>query len=156
MSAKITPEKAAAKEAVAEKKERLLELTKAFCDQYLDDEYWVVIGKLINKMARKRTVPFLYGRLDIWAAATIHAVGTINFLFDRSNQPHASVGDICAYFGTSQSTTTQKSKRIRDMFRMSYFDPEFSTASTAADNPLRDMILIDGLLVPRDMFKKGQ
>lgn len=156
MPAKITPEKAAAKDTVTEKKERLLELTKAFCDQYLDDEYWVVIEKLINKMARKRAVPFLSGRLEIWAAAVIHALGTVNFLFDRSNRPYASVGDICAYFGTSQSTTTQKSKRIRDMFRMSYFDPEFSTASTAADNPLRDMILIDGLMVPRDMFKKGQ
>ena len=30
-------------------------------------------------MARKREVPFVARRIEIWAAAVIHARGTINF-----------------------------------------------------------------------------
>ena len=42
--------------------------------------------KLIRKMSRKRNVPFLSGRMEIWAAAVIHALGSINFLFDTSKK----------------------------------------------------------------------
>jgi hypothetical protein len=35
-------------------------------------------------MSRKRNVPFLSGRMEIWTAAVIHALGSINFLFDTS------------------------------------------------------------------------
>ncbi|HHY95157.1 MAG TPA: hypothetical protein GX513_09130 [Firmicutes bacterium] len=115
----------------------------------------MVIEKLIGRMARKRNAPFLSGKIETWAAAVIHALGMVNFLFDQSTRPFVSVGDICGYFGTSQSTTTQKSKQIRDMFKMGYFDPEFSTASTAADDPLRNLVLVNGLLVPLDMLKGG-
>jgi len=83
----------------------------------------------------------------------VHAIGTVNFLFDKSNKPYASVGDICSYFKTNQSTTVQKSKLIRDMFKMTYFDPEFSTATNAKDNPLNDLVFINGLLIPKDMLK---
>lgn len=42
---------------------------------------------MIHKMARKRDVPFVTGRIEIWAAAVIHALGTVNFLFDKASQP---------------------------------------------------------------------
>jgi hypothetical protein len=61
------------------------------------------------------------GKLEIWAAGIIHAIGTVNFLFDKSFEPYISVHDICEYFGATQSTTSQKSKVIRDMFKMGYF-----------------------------------
>lgn len=138
---------------VNEKKQQLIDLTKGFCDKFLDKEYEQVIRKMINKMARKRSVPFLSGKIDIWAAAIVHAIGTVNFLFDNSNKPYASVGDICGYFKTNQSTTVQKSKLIRDMFKMTYFDPEFSTARNAESNPLNHLVFINGLPVPIDMLK---
>ncbi|MFH1453962.1 MAG: DUF6398 domain-containing protein, partial [Armatimonadota bacterium] len=53
-------------------------------------EYEQLIQKLINKMARKRNVPFIFGKIEIWAAAVIHAAGTINFLFDNSQSLHIS------------------------------------------------------------------
>ncbi|MFC6332606.1 DUF6398 domain-containing protein [Paenibacillus septentrionalis] len=40
---------------------------------------------------------------------------------------NVSVHEICEYFGTGQSTTSQKSNMIRDMFKMGYFGGEFST-----------------------------
>lgn len=105
-------------------------------------------------MNRKKQVPFLTGRIEIWAAAVIHALGTINFLFDKSNQPYASVTDINGYFGTKQSTISQKSKKIRDMFNMTYFDSDFSIESVNRESPFNNLSLVNGFIVPQDMVKE--
>jgi hypothetical protein len=140
------------KEKVEEKKAELLKLTIEFSKKYLSEEYDDVIKKLINKMARKREVPFVSGRIEIWAAAVIHALGTINFLFDKSSQPYVSATDINEYFGTKQSTTSQKSKKIRDMFNMTYFDSTFSIDSVDQNSPFNNLSIVNGLIVPQDML----
>ena len=104
--------------------------------------------KLIDKMSRKRQVPFLSGRLEIWAAAVVYALGQINFLFDKNFEPYVSATDLCNYFRTSQSTTSQKAKIIRDIFKMRYFDEEFSTERMQKENPLKEFVMVDGLVVP--------
>ncbi|WP_139194312.1 DUF6398 domain-containing protein [Bacillus sp. MUM 13] len=144
------------KEKIEEKKKELLKLTKEFSSQFLNKEYEELIEKLINKMARKREVPFLSGRIEIWAAAVIHALGTINFLFDKSAQPFVPVTDILEYFGTKQSTTSQKSKKIRDMFNMNYFDSDFSIKSIIQDSPFNDLSILNGLYVSQDIFDDPQ
>jgi hypothetical protein len=123
-------------------------MTDKFADSYLDEEYKMLCRKLIDKMSRKRQVPFLSGRLEIWAAAVVYALGQINFLFDKNFEPYVSATDLCNYFGTSQSTTSQKAKKIRDMFKMRYFDEEFSTEKMQKANPLNEFVMIDGLIVP--------
>jgi hypothetical protein len=140
------------KEAVKEKTEQLIEMTAGFCDECLDEEYKELCEKLIRKMSRKRTVPFMTGRMDIWAASVIYALGSINFLFDKNTQPYATADDICDYFGTKKSTTSQKSKVIRDMFKMSYFDDEFSTGRMREKNPFNSFVMIDGMIVPKSVL----
>lgn len=105
-------------------------------------------------MARKRDTLFVTGRIEIWAAAVIHALGTVNFLFDKASQPYVSVTDICQFFGTKQSTTAQKSKKIRDMFNMTYFDGNFSTGTVDQSNPFNNLTMIDGLLIPKGMLQE--
>ena len=51
------------------------------------------------------------------------------------------------YFGTSKSTVSQKAKLIRDMFKMGYWDKEFSTNRMREDNPFSDLVMVDGLMV---------
>jgi hypothetical protein len=70
-------------------------MTAAMCQQHLDAEYEQLRHKLIAKMARKRMVPFLSGRVEISAAGIVYALGSINFLFDKSFPPYATVLD-CA------------------------------------------------------------
>ena len=123
------------KNVIEEKTKTLIEMTAEFCITYLDEDYKQLCEKLIRKMSRKRNVPFLYGRIDIWAAAIVYALGQINFLFDRSFEPYANVEDICNYFGTSKSTTSQKAKLLRDMFKMGYWDSEFSTTNMKKSKP---------------------
>jgi hypothetical protein len=85
----------------------LIKMTDEFCDKYLDEDYRQLCRNLILKMSRKQNVPFLSGRLEIWAGAVIHSLGTINFLFDRNSKPYVTVDDISNHFGTSKSTVSQ-------------------------------------------------
>ena len=138
------------KQHVQDLQRQLTERTAAFCQQHLDQEYARLCQKMIGKMARKRTVPFLSGRREIWAAAIVYALGGINFLFDQSFPPHVSSDSLCEYFGVSRRTVSQKAKLIRDMFKLGYHDPEFSTEHMRQNNPLARLALVDGFLVIRE------
>ncbi len=131
------------------KKNILIEQVSDFCDKNLDNEYKELCLKMIEKMARKRTVPFLSGKLEIWAAAIIYAIGQINFLFDKSFTPYQSADDICNYFNTSKSTTSQKAKLIRDMFKLNYYDKYFSTQKMSNSNPFNELVMINNFIVPK-------
>ena len=136
------------RELMQQRKDALIRMTDGFADRDLDEDYKMLCRKLIEKMSRKRQVPFLSGRLEIWAAAVVYALGQVNFLFDKSFEPYVSATDLCDYFGTSQSTTSQKAKIIRDMFKMRYFDEEFSTERMQKENPLNEFVMVNGLIVP--------
>lgn len=137
------------KKIIEEKAQKLLEMTAAFCREFLDEDYKQLCAKLIGKMSRKRAAPFLSGRIEIWAAAVVYALGSINFLFDKSFKPYTTVDEICNYFGTSKSTTSQKAKVIRDMFKMGYYDKEFSTQHMMDNNPFSNFIMVDGFIVDK-------
>jgi len=141
------------KTRINEKAQQLISLTTEFCEQHLDDEYKQLSEKLIRKMSRKRNVPYLSGRIEIWAAGIIYALGQINFLFDRSFEPYATPDDICNHFGTNKSTTTQKAKAIRDMFKLTYWDDEFSTERNKKDNPFSKLMMINDLIIPIDILE---
>ncbi|RCV65501.1 hypothetical protein C5S53_03410 [Methanophagales archaeon] len=140
------------KTRINEKAHQLISLTIEFCEQHLGDEYEQLCEKLIRKMSRKRNVPYLAGRIEIWAAAVIYALGQINFLFDRSFEPYATHDDICDHFGTKKSTTSQKAKFIRDMFKMRYGNDEFLTERNKKDEPFSKSMMINGLIVPIDLL----
>jgi len=142
----------AEKEKIEAISQELIKLTGEFCDQYLDEDYKQLAEKLILKMKRKRQVPFLRGRVNTWAAAIIYALGQINFLFDRSFEPYVPASDIPKHFGLSQSTVGQKAKSIRDMFDLRYWHPEFSTQRVHDNNPYKDLVIINGLIVPISML----
>lgn len=136
------------KELLKEKQHRILSLAGSFCSQKLDDDYFQLSEKLIKKLGRKRNVPFATGKEEIWAAAVIHALGTINFLFDKSFEPYVSVDDINTFFGTKKSTVTTKSKQIRDLLKMTRFDNEFSTQAMEEENPFNDFVMVNGMFYP--------
>jgi len=137
------------KEEIKQIEKKLLELTAGFCEQKLDDDYAQLCEKLILKMGRKREVPFQTGKVEIWAAAVISALGSINFLFDKAFEPYATPDDICNYFGTKKSTVSAKALIIKDMFKMSYYCQEFSTKHMLVKSPFNNMFMQDGLIFIR-------
>lgn len=107
---------------------------------------------MVEKLGCKRTVPFMRGKIEIWAVGITSCNCTVNFLLDKSFEPYVSVHDICGYFGT-QSTTSQKSKIICDMLKMGYFDGEFATQRSVQSNPLNNLLSTNGFIVPVDFLK---
>jgi hypothetical protein len=136
------------KDEIKNKEKKLLELTGSFCTLELDDDYYRLCEKLILKLGRKRDVPFKSGKIEIWAAAVVHAIGSINFLFDKSFEPYLTAEQISEYFGTKKSTVSNKARQIKDMFKMGYYDSDFSTKHMTRDNPFNNMVMVNGLIVP--------
>lgn len=137
------------KHQIQEKQEKILVLIQQFCTAHLDEECYEISERLVKKMGRKRTVPFVSGQVEIWAAAVIHAIGTVNFLLDKSSKskPSTSVEEINAFFGTKKTTTGGKSKIIRDLFKMTYYDKEFSTKALQASSPFNNLMMFNGLIM---------
>jgi len=73
---------------MAEKFAAITALADAFCAKQLNDEYRVLIHRVIGSLAGKRPSPLLKGKENVWAAAAVHAVGRVNFLDDPSQVTH--------------------------------------------------------------------
>jgi hypothetical protein len=142
------------KQQLQAKQLEIIELVKGFCTEKLDEEYFRLSEKLIQKLGRKRHVPFETGQSQIWAASVIHALGSINFLFDKSSQPYVSIDEINDYFGTKKTTSGSKSKQIRDMLKLQMWDTEFSTTRMSSRNPFANLVMVDGLLLHKDFLFK--
>ena len=121
--------------------------TDAFCEEHLNAEYAQVCRQMVATLARKRPSPLLGGRPKTWAAAIVHAVGSVNFLFDKTQDPHMRADELAALFGLSKSTVGNKSKEIRDILNISIFDTNWTLPSKIADNPGAWMVSVNGFIV---------
>lgn len=138
------------KQKIKERREKIMDLVRDFCAKNLDEDYLELAVRLTQKLGRKRTNPLSTGKPEIWAAGIIHALGTINFLFDKSFEPFVTVDEINDYFNTKKSTVGNKSRQIREMFKLDRWNNEFSTQVMLENNPLNNMVVVDGMIVPID------
>lgn len=97
-------------ESMCDKFASIVSRTDAFGEQYLDEEYRQLIRLAVGTLCRKRPSPLLSGSEESWAAGIVRAIGTVNFLFDKSQTPHCAAPDIYAFFGVAPSTGQAKSK----------------------------------------------
>lgn len=139
-------------------------LTDGFCREKLNEEYADMCRVMAAKLCRKRPSPLAGGRANNWAAGIVHAIGTVNFAFDRSQAKSIAVPDISDYFGVGKSSPASKSKEIRDLFNIGLMDPEWTLPSRMDKNPMAWYISVNGLImdaryVPREIqeaaFAKG-
>ena len=144
--------------------DEITRLTEAVCRDHVDEEFAILCRKLTAALARKRPSPLVRGKKEVWACAVMYALGQVNFLFDRSQTPHTTPGELCAMFGVAQSTAGNKAKQIRDLFNMSYFDVQWSRPSKMDENPMAWMVTVNGLMMdvrtlPREIqeeaYRKG-
>jgi hypothetical protein len=133
--------------SMAEKFTTITALTDSFSKKYLNEEYKVMIHRVVGALARKRPSPLLKGKENIWAAAAVHAVGRVNFLDDPSQSPHCKSKAIYEFYGIADSTGQNKSKEIRDMLKMGQLSPDWTIPSLLVNNPLVWMLEVNGLIV---------
>lgn len=142
----------------------LIEMTDSFCKEFLNDEYAELCRKLAAGLARKRPSPLLQGRLESWACGIVRTIGWVNYLDDRSQEPHLKLPFIDKAFGVAESTGQGKSKAIRTMFKIRNFDPRWTLPSKMGENPMVWTLEVNGFLMdirnaPRELqevaFEKG-
>ena len=122
-------------------------LITGFCNQYLNEEYRELCLHLLEKLCRKKPSPLLAGRKNTWAAAIIYAITTNNFIFDKSQPIHLTADELCAPFGLAKSTVSNKAREIRDMFNITYLNPEWQLTCLAEDNPAIWLFNVNGFVI---------
>jgi hypothetical protein len=147
-----------------EKYDEIVAITDAFSEKHLNNEYGQLIRYTVAALCRKRPSPIAKGKASTWACGATHAIGTINFLFDRSQEPYIGASELYNEFGVGQSTGQGKSKLIRDLLGMRLLDLDWSLPSRMSENPMTWMLMVNGIIIdvrsaPREVqdlaFNKG-
>jgi len=125
----------------------IVSITDEFCQEYLNQEYADLSRRMTATLSRKRPSPLASGQVKSWAAGILYTLARVNFLFDRSQDPHMSAAELCERIGVSQSTATSKSKQIWNRLDLMQLDPQWSLPSKLADNPMAWMITVNGFIV---------
>ena len=142
----------------------LVTLTDQFCQECLNDEYAELAREAAATLCRKRPSPLVNGRTNSWACGIVHALGRVNFLTDKSQEPYISAADLFEGFGVSSATGFARSKAVREALGIRVFDPNWCLPSKLDDNPMAWLVSVDGLMVdvrwmPREVqeiaYEKG-
>ena len=125
----------------------IVALTDEFCKEYLTEEYAQLSRQATATLCRKRPSPLGQGRVNTWACGIVSALGSVNFLFDKSQELYLSATDLCDGFGVSKGAGSAKAKVVRDTLDMIPMDPNWCLPSMIDDNPMAWMIMVNGLIV---------
>jgi hypothetical protein len=122
-------------------------LTDALCHEKLNEEYAQLCREMTATLARKRPSPLVGGHANSWACAIAYTIGSVNFLFDKSQTPYLRADELCAWFGLSKSTGGNKSSQIKQLLKIGLMDMRWTLPSLMDDNPMAWMVMVNGLIV---------
>jgi hypothetical protein len=125
----------------------ILAITDEVCGAHLDGEYGELCRVLVGRLARKRPSPLTRGDTRIWAAGAIYAVGRVNFLFDRSQQPHLSADQLAHHVGVVKTTMANKAALITKTLNLGVFEPDLTRLVMLEQHPLTWMVMVNGFIV---------
>ncbi|NMW21605.1 MAG: hypothetical protein HKK67_08250 [Chlorobiaceae bacterium] len=125
----------------------IVNLTESLCKQYLNSDYATLARYLAAALARKRPSPIIKGKPATWACGILYALGTVNFLFDKTQTPHMRSDELCTAFGVSQSGGANKAKLIRDLLKIYPLDPNWCLPGNVENNPMVWTLQVNGMLV---------
>jgi len=125
-------------------------LVEAFGRSSLGPEYTGLALKLCDKIGRMRKLSIQRGRIEIWAAAIVHVIARLNFLFDPESEVYFTAEDLNTFFKTKKTTVSNKAAMILKAANISPGDPDFSSPQIA--NMFRLYETEDGFLVPASIL----
>jgi len=137
--AEVSKPKAAPRNKVPDimkvKQEEIGALINKFCDEKLNEEYKEVANGVLVKLCRKRPSPLVNGKANTWACGIIYAVGSHNFLFDKSQKLYMKATDIPDWFGLSKNTASGKANEINKMLKIDNFNTDYIIESLKESHP---------------------
>ncbi len=131
--------------ALRERVAAITTITDLVCEQHLDDEYAALCRTLTARLARKRPSPLDRGAPRIWAAGIVYTLGSINFLFDKSEPPHLRADKLAEHVEVVQRTMANKSAHIRSILGLSWYEPELTRRNMLEQNPFAWMVSVNGI-----------
>ncbi|AUO15607.1 DUF6398 domain-containing protein [Clostridium taeniosporum] len=105
--------------SIVEKYDEILEKIKVFSNKYLNEQYEKICIKTLHNLGMNHEELLKKGKSSSWAAGVVHAIGTVNNLFDAKEEPYIKALDLYKAFGVSNSTGSTKSKEIRNLLNIS-------------------------------------
>ncbi|MBN1987326.1 MAG: hypothetical protein JW761_13530, partial [Prolixibacteraceae bacterium] len=136
-----------------EKNEQIQKLVTDYCNKHLDSAYREICIKVHQDLLKTDQFIFARGNPEIWAAAIVWAIGSENFLSDKSFKPYAKLSDVCAFFNANTSTVGQKSRKIKNMLEIDIWNPEYRLPGSELGAFLDSLAMTkEGIIVPRDML----
>lgn len=139
-------------------------IIEEFCDEKLSVEYKEICLRALAKLCRKRPSPLVSGKARTWACGIVYAIGSNNFIFDKSQPFNMTAAEIAEWFGLSKSTAGSKAAEINRRLDLSYFNTEFLLKRLIDNNPAIWYLSVNGYMVdirnmPREVqeeaFRKG-
>ena len=104
---------------IADKYEEVIEKIKSFSNEYLNEEYNDICVRAAETLFLNNEDQLKKGKSFSWAAGIVHAIGTINGLFDSKEEPYIKALDLYKEFGVSSSTGLSKFKEVRKLLDIS-------------------------------------
>ena len=111
-------------------------ITDTICRERLNEEYGELARFAAAAFCRKCPSPLSRGKPKTWACGVLYALGQVNFLPDKSFEPHMSLGELCELMGVGKSTGPAKAKVIFDALDLYQFSG-LDVAQPAGTQPLR-------------------
>ena len=139
-----------------EKRERFSEvaaLLEQFGQTHLDPELTVFTLELWRRLCRRQTLDCGRGKPQIWAAAVVHVIARINFLFDRAQPMHLTFDTICGWFQVNKTTVGSKAAEIERALRLRQHSAPGLCRSEFIDK-FTTVQLSNGMLVSLEMAKE--
>ncbi|MBE6062218.1 MAG: hypothetical protein E7207_01330 [Clostridium butyricum] len=104
---------------LADKYEEVIEKINAFSDEYLNEEYKNICMEATKLIFLNNETIVKKGKSYSWAAGIVHAIGSVNGLFDSKAEPYIKALDLYKEFGVSSSTGLNKSKEVKSLLEIS-------------------------------------
>ena len=126
---------------------QILAITDQVCVAHLDHEYAELCRVLVARLGRKRPSPLARGDVRIWAAGAVYTVGRVNFLFDRSQDLHATPDELAEHLGVVKSTMANKAALIAKTLDLGMFEPDLTRVAMLEQHPMAWIVQVNGFLV---------
>jgi len=131
--------------------EEVKNLITSFSQKNLSEEEEAICLHIWEKLARKQKLDITRTRPDIWAATVIWSFCRANFKYEEG----MTLELLCSFFNNKKSTVGNKAGEISKMFRIDFFNPEFTTRNVQDQNPLNQLTTTEeGLIIPKDMYRR--
>ena len=133
--------------AVQEKYDPIASLIRDFCRQHLNEDYEVLCLRLLEDLCSQQPSPLRRGRVNTWAAGILYAIGSNNYLFDKSQKVHMTAGELAAPFGLAASTAANKANEIARLCDVNHLEARWVLPELAEQLPETWFVSLNGRII---------